>query len=755
MIKFDHYPILFNLPWTTQAEHHIEPASYIKQCRNIKQIDHDLFTATLIGNISSLDYNESANFAGKLEAYNQCLLSTLNQHAPIQTKIVSDKPRRPDPEWMDTEYKNERKIRRKLERDSKRLQTNESTLKYVEQRDKCVSLANNKICSFYRDLISSTDNQSTLFKTVSRLWGKDQAKQLPDCNGNFYNLANEFNSFFCDKITNIRNSFPPSSSLASNNIENEDSSAVLHHFNLISLDDLRNIITGMIVKTSPDDPLPASVLKPNLEVLLPYILELVNLSLESGDITGLKESVINPILKKLNLDKNIKTHFRPIVNLQFLSKVIEKVVLKQLTDHMVANNLNCNQQFGYKKNFSTENMLLQIVDEVLVGFEQKSGTILVLLDMSSAFDTVDISKLLHILQHKIGLQGTVLQWFCSFLTGRQQKVLVNGKMSELLLTLYGVPQGSVLGPVLFNIYVSSLPSLIFSQGFSSSMYADDTNARIKFSFKFQLSNITVKIPQLVKEVGTWMKSHFLKVNPDKTEIMLFCPPSCKKESKILGVFIDENCIRFNDKSVKLLGVHLDTHLSFDCHINQLVSECYYHLKNVGKIRRYLSIPDAEKLIHALISSKFDYCNSLFYGIKTSSLKKLQRVQNYAARLVHQLPRHQGVNSDVLENLHWLSVEKRIVFKVLLMVHKFFIGIAPDYFMELLIVRNDTERILFAPFMNTVTGRRSFSYTSPRIWNRLPKDVRLINDTDKFKQSIKTILFTNRNNILQAVNMYTV
>ena len=229
--------------------------------------------------------------------------------------------------------------------------------------------------------------------------------------------------------------------------------------------------------------------------------------------------------------------FRPIVNLQFLSKVIEKVVLKQLNEHMATNNLECDQQFGYKKIFSTETMILQIVDKVLVGFEQKSGTILVLLDMSSAFDTVDIKKLLHILEHKIGLKGTVLQWFYSFLTDRKQKVIINGHMSELLQTLYGVPQGSVLGPVLFNIYVGSLPSVIQNQGFSSSMYADDTNARIKFSFKFQLTNVSVRIPQLINEVAAWMKLHFLKVNPDKMEIMLFCPPSCKDVPKISGVLL--------------------------------------------------------------------------------------------------------------------------------------------------------------------------------------------------------------------------
>ena len=144
----------------------------------------------------------------------------------------------------------------------------------------------------------------------------------------------------------------------------------------------------------------------------------------------------------------------------------------------------------------------------------------------------------------------------------------------------------------------------------------------------------------------------------------------------------------------------------------------------------------------------------FYGIKASSLKKLQKVQNYAARLVHQLPAQQPVDADVLHDLHWLSVERRIVFKLLLLVHKFFMGIAPSCFNEMLLVKDDFERLLSTPFMNTVPGRQSFSYVSPRFWNRLPKDIRLLCDTDKFKQSIKTVLFTNRNNILQAVNMYT-
>ena len=148
------------------------------------------------------------------------------------------------------------------------------------------------------------------------------------------------------------------------------------------------------------------------------------------------------------------------MNLQFVSKLIEKVVLRRLTDHMTLNKLHNSNQFGYKKHHSTETLILQVVDETLIGFDNNSATVLILLDMSAAFDTVDLNKLLKALEHNIGVKGIALKWFKSFLLGRQQKVQIHGFTSEIIITLYGVPQGSVLGPVLFNIYVSSLSCIM-------------------------------------------------------------------------------------------------------------------------------------------------------------------------------------------------------------------------------------------------------------------------------------------------------
>ena len=527
----------------------------------------------------------------------------------------------------------------------------------------------------------------------------------------------------------------------------------MNSFAQVSMEQMKTVLSDMTIKTSFEDPVPAFLVKDSLdEVLLPYLHDLVNLSLETGDISGLKESVITPIIKKFNLDAEDLANYRPIVNLQFLSKLIEKCVLLQLTDHMQANNLHCHEQFAYKKNHSTETMILQIVNDVLNGFEKGTCTILVLLDMSAAFDTVDIQKLLKILQYKIGLSGTVLKWFQSFLVGRKQKVLIDGQLSEAILSMFGVPQGSVLGPVLFNIYVSSLPSVIKNLAFSTSLYADDVNARRQFSLNFQYSNTLIKVPELIAQISEWMETHFLKINPSKTEVILFQPPGSASTPVIRGICLGESCIRFS-KTVKLLGVHLDESMSLDSHVNTLVSECFYHLKNIAKIKRYLSDQQTQKLVHAFVSSKLDYSNAVLYGLKSTTTKKLQRVQNYAARLVCGFPSHLVDSKSLLHNLHWLNVKQRIIFKVLLLVHKFFTGVAPQYFCELLLVRSWNERLLYTQFMKTTSGRRSFEYVSCRLWNRLPKATRLLNTSEQFKGNLKTILFTNENHILNAVNLY--
>ena len=215
--------------------------------------------------------------------------------------------------------------------------TEEAREIYKKQRDRCILLANEKQVKHYSTLIASTDNQHGLFRTVAKLWSTPKNNILPGGFDSSSDLANSFNTFFLSKINSIREELTSSSSITVDDGHTPFANH-FHSFELLTIDELREILQEMTIKTSFDDPIPAPVLKLVIESLLPYLLELVNLSLETGDISGLKESVIIPLLKKLNLDSEQFRNYRPIVNLQFLSKLIEKVVLKQLLTHMKSNN---------------------------------------------------------------------------------------------------------------------------------------------------------------------------------------------------------------------------------------------------------------------------------------------------------------------------------------------------------------------------------------------------------------------------------
>merc|ERR1712055_500791 len=401
---------------------------------------------------------------------------------------------------------------------------------------------------------------------------------------------------------------------------------------------------------------------------------------------------------------------------------------------------------------STEHVILQIVDEVLIGFEKGTATLVTLLDLSAAFDTVDLEKLMQILENHMRTKGTALSWFRSFLIGRYQKVRIGSASSNLLATKYGVPQGSVLGPILFNIYVRNLPSFIKSFRFETSNYADNTNTRLEFTLQFQYNNVTHLLPQLLKGIESWMNEHFLKLNPNKTEIIIFTPDS---SSKLIGlVHPSIGHITFKN-SVKLLGVNLDDILSIESHVNSLTSSCYYHLRNIGQLKHKLSREDLKILTHSVISSKLDYCNVILFGINDELIKQLQKVQNAAARLINKLPKHSSV-TKAIEDLHWLRVKERCVYKILLIAHKHFSCTSPNFLNNLLETSNSETKKLKLTYYNTKHGRRAFSYTAPRMWNKLPEHMRTEESIVTFKKNLKTYLFTPHiaREIINAICPYT-
>ena len=243
------------------------------------------------------------------------------------------------------------------------------------------------------------------------------------------------------------------------------------------------------------------------------------------------------------------------------------------------------------------------------------------------------------------------------------------------------------------------------------------------------------------------------LNESKTKIIIFGNKQFHDHINLVGTFTQTGeCITFNDE-VKYLGVFLDNLLSFEKQINKVVSSCYNELKNIASIRNFISQKHCEQLIHALITSKLDYCNSLYFGLPKDILNKLQCAQNAAMRLLVKKKKRQSVHEDFL-TFHWLNIEQRIIFKVLLITYKCLNNMAPYTLSSCLQFRGLQEHKKLQEnlfFASTKFGHRAFTFYSPRLWNCLPTHIIHAVSIDAFKGLLKTFLFSRFSEFKENVN----
>ena len=357
--------------------------------------------------------------------------------------------------------------------------------------------------------------------------------------------------------------------------------------------------------------------------------------------------------------------------------------------------------------------------------------------------TIEHSILLTRLEQRFGISGKAWKWLASYLEDRTQFVSVNNFNSTTSTVKYGVPQGFVLGPLLFSLYVAPLKD-IFKAHAIVMTYADDT--QLYLVVKPDDSTIH-KLEKCVQDIRTWSIKNKLVLNDGKTEIIHIYSNFTKNCPTCPDINIGN--VTFTPKTeVRDLGVIIDKHLSFTSQINNVCKSAFYALNNIRKIRKYLDSHSTERLIHAFISSRIDNCNSLFCGLPVAEIEKLQRVLNAAARLLTGSKRTEHI-TPTLRNLRWLPVEQRIKFKTALLVYKALNGMSPSYIKELVVpytparrLRSCDKSLLKIPKSRTSSfGDRMFGAAGPRLWNSLPDNIRLNNSSiDDFKRSLKTYLF---------------
>ena len=343
-------------------------------------------------------------------------------------------------------------------------------------------------------------------------------------------LAYRFNNFFIDKITKICNDLigkqqhlPPYVETPAPSNTNK-----LCRFQPITLSNLQKIIRSTPNKSCDLDPIPTSLLKQILPSIVTTIADIINTSLKDGSFPeSFKRALVRLLLKKPNLDL-LKTNYRPVSNLSYVSKLVEHVVAVQLVNHIEGHNLMEVHQSAYHAYHSTETALLKVKTDVIRALENQEVACLILLDLSAAFDTIDHNTLLRRLETRFAVTDTALNWLRSYLTNRTQAVtvgdpLLEGNKSAFVLLKSGIPQGSILGPILFTIYTAPIGDICRNKHVEFHLYADNTQLYLSFKpsiLNSKLDCIT-RIENCIYEINVWMTQNLLKLNSNKTEFILF------------------------------------------------------------------------------------------------------------------------------------------------------------------------------------------------------------------------------------------
>ena len=310
----------------------------------------------------------------------------------------------------------------------------------------------------------------------------------------------------------------------------------------------------------------------------------------------------------------------------------------------------------------------------------------------------------------------------------------------------GIPQGSVMGPLLYTLYSAPLYDVITAHGLHAMMYADDTQLYIMFNSN-QRAESANRLSLCVSDLMCWAGQNMLKINDAKTEVLHFSSRFNRNYCPLRVTVGDCEIVPVD--SARNLGAMFDKHVTMDDQVKNACRSTASALRSIGHIRHYLTNEATKTLVHSFVTSRLDCNNSLLYGVPQRNLQKLQMLQNAAARLVTRAPRRCHT-SQILQDLHWLTVENRIKFKLLLLTYKALNDSSPSYITDLLSpyvparnLRSSERHLLQVPHTSTHSyGERAFQVAAPTLWNSLPTHIRQSPTIHIFKKVLKTHLFVN-------------
>jgi len=544
-------------------------------------------------------------------------------------------------------------------------------------------------------------------------------------------VAEHFNEFFLNIPTNIVSSINPSPSSPTACIPNNLNSFSLTNIPVTPDEILEAVESLNNKKTSDLNGISSNLLKkiaPNIVVPLHHIFML---SFKTGVVPSqLNIAKVVPIFK--SGDRNVSDNYRPISLLNSFSKILEKIVSKRLTTFFNSHNLFSNSQFGFRAAHSTSHPMLHLLDKVSEALNKNMYTIAIFCDLKKAFDTCNHDILLSKLE-RYGVRGTELTWFSSYLKNRQQYVEIGGERSQLGEVKMGVPQGSILGPLLFLIYINDLPD---SSKLVSLLFADDTTLLYSHD---DLQTLTQIINTEFQKICNFFRSNGLVLHPSKTNFILF---TTKRVDQKIEIFcnnnnLDQNCptlispieqvtVESKMPAIKYLGVYFDPNLNFKFHLSSLSNKLSRALYALRLAKNFLSSNSLIMLYFALFHCHLNYANLIWSTADSSSINKIFKMQKNAIRIIHGA-NYNAHTEPIFKKLEILPLPDLITFAQLQFMHRYVNNMLPSSFsgkweyagnrnigINNMQLRHNKD--LIVPFARIALTAKMPHSNLPKIWN---------------------------------------
>jgi len=719
--------------------------------RNFKDFDEIAFKLELSQSLNAIDFDQDTNDYNKFLAIFQ---GSLERHAPMKSKTL----RGNDAPFMTNALRREIKHRSRLRNIARKENTGEAKRAYCSQRNKCTKLRRASIKSYFKRGLSMGRNSKSYWKTISPFLTNKGTHGNEDYileeNNVLVRDPNSIGDIFIEYYTNIvehATGIPPVNIPSPENGDLIDT--ILSHYeshpSILSIQnmdlnstfklplanekDIENIIKNLDTsKAMGIDNIPARLVKQSADVIYRPLTKILNKSIEKDNFPDpMQIGKITPVYKSGKENSRLnKKDYRPVSVLTVFSKIFERYILNQMLEHV--NTILSDKISAYRKGYSSQHVLLKLTEEWRKHLDRNQIVGAVLMDLSKAFDCIPHDLLIAKLS-AYGFDKNTLKFFLSYLKGRKQSVNIKGKLSSFMDVLAGVPQGSILGPVIFNIFINDMQNIFDKCCLNN--YADDNTLDTHASTVPELVDSLEKDSQ---KAINWFKSNHMIANPDKFKAIIIT----KNGSDTSGIELKINDdIIHTQKEVMLVGVTLDNKLSLAPHISTICKRAANQLNSIKRLNKHFDAETKKHFVRTYVLSHFNYCPLVWHFCGNGSIHKMEKIQERALRFVFN--DYTSEYKDMLQRNGESTLYLKRVRIMAQEVYKAINNQSPKYVKELLSERNSRYSNrrpldLYIPRVNQEKfGYKSYTFEAPSVWNSLDLEIRKAENLNDFKKLINS------------------